>query len=125
MRKNNGTNRTTNVRRRKNYDTVAVWPGTYLGELSAADFVNWMKTEGGTRAQFLEVIETAPERLLNGHAVLGTGGRTDLFFAVHNDDVPRFAIWRLQYGIRWLTDVLNAENYRHTIYPERVLMYTR
>ena len=35
-----------------------------------------------------------------------TGGRRDVLFYVHDEDVMKFAIPRLQLGIRWWEDVL-------------------
>lgn len=35
-----------------------------------------------------------------------TGGRRDVLFYVHSDDVMKFAVPRLQYGIRWWEDAL-------------------
>ncbi len=69
--------------------------------------------------------KTGPDRDENGIAVPETGGRHDVFFAVHNDDVMRFAIPRLQMGIRWIEDVLEneARETEHSIYPERVKEY--
>jgi hypothetical protein len=54
-----------------------------------------MEKEFGTRIQFLEEIETSPDRQ-GAKIVEGTGGRHDLFFAVHDKDLGNFAIPRLQ-----------------------------
>ena len=47
----------------------------------------------------------------------GEGGRNDLLVYIHADDVGKFALWRLQYGMSWWEDyvVNNA-----SIIPERI-----
>jgi|LUMP01.1.fsa_nt_gb hypothetical protein len=35
-----------------------------------------------------------------------TGGRRDILFYVHDDDTMKFAVPRLQFGIRWWEDIL-------------------
>ena len=76
--------------------------------------------EMGVRVQYLEEVYTAPD-MENGFPVEGTGGRCDCLFAVHGDDVAKFAIPRLQMGIRWLEDVYG--NGGGSLYPERVAEY--
>ena len=34
------------------------------------------------------------------------GGRRDVLFSIPQEDVPRFAVPRLEYGIRWWSDYL-------------------
>jgi hypothetical protein len=36
----------------------------------------------------------------------GEGGRRDVLFAVHCDDIQKFAVARLDYGISWWEDYL-------------------
>ena len=47
----------------------------------------------------------------------GPGGRSDLFFWVHESDVPLFAAARFKYGIRWWQDVYG--NHGEHIYPKQ------
>lgn len=35
-----------------------------------------------------------------------TGGRRDVLFYVHNDDIMQFAVARLRFGIKWWEDIL-------------------
>ncbi len=114
---------TQNVEKREGFGQVCVWPNTTLGVYTPHDFENYMKSEFGVEVQFLEVIETKPDLTKTGRKVKGTGGRPDLFFAVNDRDVGKFAIPRLQVGIRWLEDVLAPGNYTTPIYPERVREY--
>lgn len=76
-----------------------------------------------TRVQYLEEIETGPDIDSQGNIVEGTGGRNDLFFAVHHEDIGKFAVPRLAVGIRWIEDVLAIQNYRQRIYPNRIFKY--
>ena len=111
-----------NIERKENYSQVCVWPGTLLNENEIPEFEKWILDQFGTRVQFLETIVTKPDKE-NGKAVEGTGGRHDVFFAVHKDDINKFAVPRLSVGIRWIEDVLDKNNYRCKIYPQRVNEY--
>lgn len=111
-----------NVERNENYNQVCVWPGTILEDNQVSDFVNWF-LENGFRIQHLESIKTGPDRDEGGAPVEDTGGRSDVFFAVHDEDVLKFAIPRLQMGIRWIEDVLDNEADGFSLYPSRVSEY--
>lgn len=45
--------------------------------------------------------------------VVGSVG-SDLIFAVDNDDVSKFAVPRLSFGIRWFTDVVDQDPAAYT-----------
>ncbi len=102
------------------FQQVCVWPGTLVGAEQVQEFEQFFKDEMGVRVQYLEEISTAPD-YKNGYPVEGTGGRNDVLFAVHGDDVMQFAIPRLKMGIRWLEDVYG--NGHGALYPERVAEY--
>jgi hypothetical protein len=63
----------------------------------------------------------------------GTGGRNDVVFAVHQDDIKTFAVPRLSIGVRWVEDVLDNETRHnleanparpfHSIYPAHIKEY--
>ena len=114
---------TKNVKIKKGYKVVCVWPGTSLGDSTPEEFIGWLKEEFGVRAQFLETIVTGPDQDELGNLIENTGGRKDLFFVVHGDDVGKFSVPRLTVGIRWLEDVLASINYQSKIYPARVFEY--
>lgn len=105
----------------KDYTQVCIWPGTTLGEDNDTQaFVDYMKNDLSTRVQFLECIMTEPDKRDRSP---DAGNRSDLFFAVHKEDVEKFAVPRLSMGIRWIEDVLAKCNYREPIYPSRVYEY--
>lgn len=111
-----------NVERKKGFEQVCVWPGTLIKENEIKDFEEWILNEFKTRVQYLETIETEPD-IKNGKITEGTGGRHDVFFAIHKEDVGKFSIPRLLFRIRWVEDVLSKGNYKNKIYPKRVFKY--
>lgn len=111
-----------NIERKENYNQVCVWPGTIVGKDKIEDFEKFILEEFKTRIQYLEEISTNPD-IENGTEVEGTGGRNDVFFAVHSEDVANFSVPRLRLGIRWIEDVLDKGNYRQKVYPKRVFEY--
>jgi hypothetical protein len=118
-------NLTENVKLKEDYTQVCVWPHTILGDNKPEDFEKFIFDEFKVRCQFLEVIETESDLDSNGNPAPGTGGRSDLFFAIHKEDVGKFAVPRLtlQNPIRWIEDVLSGGNYISPIYPNRVFEY--
>jgi hypothetical protein len=109
-----------NVERKEGFEQVCVWPGTLVGNSNIAGFETYMLENLGTRVQYLEEVKTAPD-FDNGFPVEDTGGRNDVLFAVHNDDIMKFAVPRFQYGMRWLEDVYG--NGGGNLYPERIAKY--
>jgi hypothetical protein len=105
-----------NILLKDGFKQVCAWPGTTVGKDQIDQFEPMMEEMFNCRFQYLEEIITLP-----GDG--GEGGRNDLFFAVHNDDIGKFAVPRLKVGIRWIDDVLSTCNYRDPIYPERVFKY--
>lgn len=109
-----------NKQLKEGFTQVCVWPATVVGKEQVAEFEQFMLNELGARVQYLEEIATAPDTS-NGYPVEGTGGRNDVFFAVHTDDIAGFAIKRLMMGIRWLEDVYG--NNGGNLYPQRCVDY--
>ena len=94
------------------FDQLCCWPSTDLGDKSEEAFVDWVAEEFGVRAKFAEVVYTLPDEEDSGGV---TGGRSDLLFWVHSEDIPKFAVNRLNYGIRWWEDViLNGGGWLYT-----------
>lgn len=110
-----------NIERKEGFNQVCVWPGTMLGDSTVEEFVEFFAGKGW-RIQYLEEIVTSPDVV---EEVAPTGGRIDQFFAIHDEDISKFAVPRLALGIRWLEDVMSSVNgYKENpIYPERVREY--
>ena len=104
-----------------NYTQVCVFPGLLVDENKIQVFTDLIKEAFDTRVQYLETILTKPDV----DDPENTGGRSDVFFAVHQDDIGKFAVRRLQYGIRWIEDAMSNVNGYHLnpIYPEYVEGY--
>lgn len=98
----------------KNFNQLCVWEGTLVGKEEIKSFEKFFKDEMGTRVKYVEEIETLPTP-----GEPNTGGRNDVFFYVHDDDIMKFSIPRLSLGIRWWEDVLGNGN--GELYPEIVL----
>lgn len=109
-------NRKTNAKVPENYSQVCVWPGTVVGGQDVL-FKEEMFKMFGVRVHYLEEIMLAldPKR--------PNARRHDVFFAVHDEDISKFAVPRLAAGIRWIEDVLDNEKPGESIYPSRVVDY--
>lgn len=106
-----------NVELPTDYTQVCVWPGTTVRADEIPRFEEFMKTQLGARVKYLEVIKTKADET-------GPGGRCDLFFAVHTDDIGAFALPRIELGIRWIEDCISKVNGGNRLYPQRVHGYT-
>lgn len=88
---------------------VTVWPGTTLPKNEENDLKKFFKKMGAKDALVLGIISTKP-----GEG--GQGGRHDLVTAVDmGDNVGKFSIQRLAYGISWWEDYV--DNHKEII-PE-------
>ena len=102
------------------FNQLCVWPGVIVGESNISDFTSFFEREMGVRVRYLTEIETRPDLDGKGREVKGTGGRNDVFFHVHEEDIPKFAVPRLSMGIRWWEDVIVYNDSSH-LYPEEFL----
>lgn len=111
-----------NVKLEEGFEQVVIWPGTIVPEGEEQDFVDWIKSQFDCRAQYLEQIKTKPD---DGDTSGETGGRNDIFFTIHKEDVKKFAIPRMSFGMRWIEDATSEINGypENPIYPERILQY--
>lgn len=90
------------------YNTVCIWEGTGLGETTVEEFERWF-LDNGFRIRFIEEVITKGSKIKNED-----GGRHDILFYIHDDDIPRLCTWRFLYGIKWFDDVINNGNsYRY------------
>ena len=105
------------------YNQVCIWPGCYLPDgTSPKDFEDKMNKQilPGIKVKYLEEVTTLPDVDEQGKAIPGTGGRTDLFFLMHDESVGKYAVQRLQCGIRWLEDVVKYNPGAH-LYNQSIL----
>lgn len=102
------------------YAQLCVWQGTTLDDSNPSELVDFFKSEFDTRIKFCEEVITQPDIDDKGEYIDGTGGRCDLLFFVHSDDIPKFAIPRLRIGIRWWEDVVSYNNNSH-LYTDDIL----
>ena len=98
----------------ENFNQVCVWEGTIVGKEEIQNFEKWISDEFGVRVKYCEEVNTLPTPDEEG-----TGGRNDLFFRIHDEDVTKFAVPRLLVGIRWWEDVLGNGN--GVLYPQETL----
>lgn len=101
------------------FTQLCVWPGTIVEKDNEQDFVEFIAKEfHGARVKFAEEVVTVPDND-KGVPIPQTGGRNDVFFYIHSNDIGKFAVMRLAYGIRWWEDVVS--NNSHLIYPKEIL----
>jgi hypothetical protein len=100
-----------------NFTQLCVWPGTELGESTPKEFSEWFQEAMGVRVQYHTEIKTLPDLDSAGRPIPETGGRNDLFFFIHTEDVKAFAVPRLKMGIRWWEDVI--------VYNDNSHLYTK
>ena len=98
----------------ENFRQICVWEGTDVGADQVENFEGWLQLEFGVRGKYIEEVLTLPTE-----GEEGTGGRNDVFFRVHDEDVMKFAVPRLLVGIKWWEDVLGNGN--GVLYPENIL----
>lgn len=106
------------------FTQLCVMQGTLMPEADSMEesinlLVSFFKEQLNTDVKFADVVETLPDMDEYENPIEGTGGRSDLFFYVSDSDIPRFALARLQYGIRWWEDVLG--NGHGNLYPQEIL----
>jgi len=97
----------------ENYTQLCVWPGTTLADSTPAELESFFLDEMKTRVKYHTEVKTLPDIDENGNTVPETGGRNDLFFYVHSDDIANFAVRRLHMGIRWWEDVVGYNDNSH------------
>jgi hypothetical protein len=102
------------------FNQVCVWASTIVGTDNVESFEKFMLDEYKVRVKYMEEIKTAPD-MDNGKIVKGTGDRNDVFFKIHTDDIPKFAVKRLSMDppVRWIEDVLDNQR-GQMLYPDRI-----
>ena len=97
------------------YNQLCVMEGTLMPEGGAKELVEFFKDKMGVNVRFETQVKTLPDT----PECTETGGRNDLFFYIADDDIGKFAVPRLQMGIRWWEDVLG--NGGGNLYTEEFL----
>lgn len=109
------------------FTQLCVWPSVTLSDnktgaptkSNIAELVKFFKEDLNARIKFDCEVKTLPDLDKYGDPIPETGGRSDLFFYVHSDDISHFAMPRLKMGIRWWEDVIfYNDNSRHLYTPE-------
>jgi len=88
------------------FNQLCVLEGTIMPEGGAKELKTFFKDNMGVRVKF----ETQTKTLPDFEGCTETGGRNDIFFYIHDDDIGKFAVPRLSMGIRWWEDVLGNGN---------------
>ena len=104
---------------KNNYQQLCVWQGVEVGD-EKHELESWIKDKFDSRVKYLTEVKTNPDVDGDGNDVPDTGGRNDVFFYVHDNDINKFAVPRLQYGIRWWEDVVKYNDNSH-LYTEEFL----
>tara|TARA_R100000742_G_scaffold4277_1_gene1633 strand:- start:4581 stop:4916 length:336 start_codon:yes stop_codon:yes gene_type:complete len=104
---------------KNNFNQLVVWTGTIVGEDNAKDFENFFKEEG-FKVKYVTEYLTLPDE---NDTTRETGGRNDVLFYVHDKDIPKFSVWRLNFGMKWWEDYL--DNGSDKIVPQQVLTQYR
>ena len=91
---------------KKQFNQLCVMEGTLMPEGGAKELVEFFKDKMGVNVRFETQVKTLPDT----PECTETGGRNDLLFYIADDDIGKFAVPRLQMGIRWWEDVLGNGN---------------
>jgi hypothetical protein len=112
------------------FTQLCVWPGVVLEKENGPGQRILMEPEefeeevtkmfGGVRIKYKCEQKTLPDLNEDGTPDPETGGRNDVFFYVHTDDIESFAVPRLKAGIRWWEDVVGYNDNTH-LYTEEFL----
>ena len=94
---------------------LTLWPGTSVKISDIEDLITFFKNTFDIEPTPVGCVETLPDKDSDGVEIENTGGRHDFFFYVNTADVPKFAIKRFQFGMRWWEDVYFNDN--EGIYP--------
>ena len=100
------------------FNQLCVMEGTLFPEGGVKEFHQFFKDEFGVRVKFENQVKTLPD-MKDGEPIPETGGRNDLFFYIHDDDIGNFAVPRLGMGVKWWEDVLLNGNGK--LYDQDVL----
>ena len=98
------------------FNQLCVLQGCLMPKGGAKQLESFFKDEMDVTVKFETEVKTLSDP---GDLGMKTGGRNDIFFYIADDDIMKFAVPRLQMGIRWWEDVLGNGNGK--LYPTEVL----
>lgn len=84
------------------FNQLCVIHGTTMPEGGGKELENFFKETFGVTTKYETEVKTLPDT----PECTETGGRNDIFFYIADDDITKFAVSRLQMGVRWWEDVL-------------------
>jgi hypothetical protein len=107
----------------KEFKQVCVAPALIVGTLGKQhrSFEEFMLAMFHVRVKYIEEITTNPDVNGDGVDIPDTGFRNDTFFYIHEDDIGKFALPRLEHNIRWVEDIFF--NHQEYLYPTRIKKY--
>ena len=94
--------RSLTIHRDKKWNQLCVLEGCLMPKGGVKELVEFFKDDMGVEIKFETEVKTLPDF----EGCTETGGRNDLFFYIHDDDIGKFAVPRLSMGVRWYEDVL-------------------
>lgn len=95
------------------FTQLCVWENCILKPEEVADFVDFVRTQCQTRVRVVGCVETLP-------GAGGPGGRVDLLFYAHSEDITKLAARKFVLRMRWWEDVLENLGPHKTIYPQEL-----
>ena len=99
----------------ENDAVLTLWPGTSVSSSDLDNLAKFFCAEFDMKVTPVGCVKTLPDMDDNGVDIENTGGRRDFFFFVKASDVPKFAVKRFEFGMRWWSDVYF--NAGEDIYP--------
>ena len=99
------------------YNQLCLIRDLEIGEDQIENFEIIMLNKFGVRVKYHTEIKTFPTLDEEGYPIPRTGGRNDLFFYVHKEDIDKFSVPRMHLGVHWWEDVV-ANTANHDSYPE-------
>lgn len=99
------------------YSQLCLIRGFEIGIDQIEEFEGIILNKFGVRIKYDVQVKTLPLLDEEGYVIPGTGGRNDLFFYIHEEDVEKFSISRMHLGVRWWEDVIAHESNRDSYHP--------
>lgn len=97
------------------FTQLCLMPSTFLNEDEPTnptkeqieEFEEFINSYFDVRIKYETTVLTQPDLDSFGKEIPDTGGRSDLLFYIHSDDIIKFATKRFRFGIKWWEDVIS------------------